>query len=234
VEKAGHFFSVIILRIKNGKNGGMEMVRSVDCTPTDVGMGTLLTARDIMAKANELNQGVSMIKKSKRGVSWLYVLADGKGVDRGGKSVEVSANHVFVRGMEYIEKTWLQKFLGTAARQQEKYPDVLIQTNHYILPSMYASVPLNYLNAGSKYRYDRMIEILKDPHHPLGGYGTYDFDKALDYINWMHLTGEGNETPDSKVNQSTTLFDLTNLRLKSLCGPTFAHGVTEYDWRYRK
>jgi len=215
---------------EKGLGIGMDMVPSIDCTPTDVGMGTLLTARDVMAKANELSEAVSMIKKSKRGVSWLYILADGKGTDRGGKSVEVSANHVYVRGMDYVEKTWLQKLLGTSARQQEKYPDFLLQTNHYILPDMYANVPVNYVDADSKYRYDRMIEILKDPYHPLGGYGTYDFDKAFDYINWMHLTGEDNETPNSKVNQSTTLFDLTHLRFKTYCGPTFADGVTEYNW----
>jgi hypothetical protein len=222
---------VIAAMNEKGLGIGMDMVPSIDCTPTDVGMGTLLTARDVMAKANELSQGVSMIKNSKRGVSWLYILADGKGAERGGKSVEVSANHVYVRGMEYVEKTWLQKLLGTAARQLETYPDFVLQTNHYMLPDMYANVRLNFVDEDSKYRYDRMIEILKDPYHPLGGYGTYDFDKAFDYINWMYLTGEGNVTPASKVNQSTTLFDLTNLRLKTLCGPTFAHGATEYNWR---
>lgn len=221
---------VIAAMNEKGIGIGMDMVPSIDCTPTDFGMGTLLTARDVMAKANELSQGVSIIKNSKRGVSWLYILADGKGAERGGKSVEVSARRVYVRGMEYVEKTWLQKLLGTAARQQETYPDFVLQTNHYMLPDMYANVRPNYLDEDSKYRYDRMIQILKDPNHPLGGYGTYDFDKAFDYINWMHLTGEGNETPDSKVNQSTTLFDLTNLRFKTLCGPTFGHGATEYDW----
>jgi len=223
---------VIAAMNEKGLGIGMDMVPSIDCTPTDVGMGTLLTARDVMAKANELSQGVSMIKNSKRGVSWLYILADGKGAERGGVSVEVSANHVSTRNMKYAENTWLQKLLGTPARQQEKYPDVLIQTNHYMLPNMYANYPLHYVDRGSMYRYDRMIEIFKDPDHSLGGYGTHDFDKAFDYINWMYLTG--NQTPASKVNQSTTLFDLTNLRFKTYCGPTFGHGVTEYDWLDRR
>ncbi|MCX5850017.1 MAG: C45 family autoproteolytic acyltransferase/hydrolase [Deltaproteobacteria bacterium] len=214
---------------EKGLGIGMDMVPSTDCTPGDVGMGTLLTARRVMEKANELSQGVKIITDSKRGASWLYVLADGQGAERGGNSVEVSAHHVYTRGMGWTINPLVQ--LVTPVKQQEKYPDVLIQTNHYVKPDMYANVPLNYAARDSKYRYDRMIEILKDPYHPLGGYGTYDFDKAFDYINWMHLTGEGNETPDSKVNQSTTLFDLTNLRMKTLCGPTFAEGATEYDWR---
>lgn len=220
---------VIAAMNEKGLGIGMDMVPSTDCTPGDVGMGTLLTARDVMAKANELSQGVKIIKDSKRGASWLYILADGKGAERGGKSVEVSAKHVFVRGMEYVEQTWLQKLLGTAARQQEKHPDFILQTNHYMLPNMYANVPLNYIDQDSQNRYNSMIQILKDPYHPLGGYGTYDVDKAFNYINWMHLTG--NEPDDHKVNQSTTLFDLTNLRMKTLCGPTFAHGATKYDWR---
>ncbi|HNY50787.1 MAG TPA: C45 family autoproteolytic acyltransferase/hydrolase [Smithella sp.] len=219
---------------EKGLGIGMDMVPSFDCTPTDVGMGTAFTAREVMAKANELSQGVSIIKNSKRGVSWLYIVADGQGAERGATSVEVSANHVSTRSMKYAENTWLQKLLGTPARQQEKYPDVLIQTNHYILPNMYANYPLHYVDRGSMHRYDRMIEMLNDPNHPLGGYGTYDFDKAFDYNNWMYLTGEENETPQSYVNVSTTLFDLTNLRFRTLCGPTFGHGATEYDWSKRR
>jgi hypothetical protein len=221
---------VIAAMNEKGLGIGIDMVPSIDCTPTDVGMGSAFTSREVMAKANELSQGVKIIKDSKRGVSWLYILADGQGAERGGVSVEVSAQYVSTRSMKYRENTWLQKLLGTPARQQENYPDVLIQTNHYMLPNMYANYPLHYVDRDSMHRYDRMIEILKDPSHPLGGYGTYDFDKAFDYNNWMYLTGEYNETPQSKVNASTTLFDLTNLRFKTLCGPTFAHGATEYEW----
>ncbi|MFZ5563003.1 MAG: carcinine hydrolase/isopenicillin-N N-acyltransferase family protein, partial [Thermodesulfobacteriota bacterium] len=208
---------------------GMDMVPSMDCTMGDVGMGCLLTARHVMEQADELSDGVSLINDSKRGVSWLYALADGRGVERGGVSVEVSAHHVFTRDMGWTDISPLEAlFTGRpgVVSQQENYPDFLLQTNHYVKPDMYFNVPLNYTDHDSLYRYDRMMEIFKDASHPLGGYGTYDFDKAFDYINWMYLTG--NQDPNSKVNQSTTLFDLTHLRMKTLCGPTFAQGATEY------
>lgn len=222
---------VIAAMNDKGLGIGMDMVPDMDCTMGDVGMGCLLTARYVMEQADELSQGVSIIKDSKRGVSWLYALADGRGAERGGVSVEVSAHHVFTRGMGWTDISPLEAFFTTrpgVVSQQEDYPDFLLQTNHYIKPDMYFNAPLNYTDHGSLDRYNNMIAILKNPNHPQGGYGTYDFDKAFDYINWMYLTRYENETPDSKVNQSTTLFDLTHLRLKTLCGPTFAQGATEY------
>ncbi|MEW6078445.1 MAG: C45 family autoproteolytic acyltransferase/hydrolase [Thermodesulfobacteriota bacterium] len=214
---------------EKGLGIGMDMVPSGDCTPADFGMGCLLTARHAMEQADELSQGLSVIQNAKRGVSWLYVLADGRGVERGGASVETSAHHVYTRYMDTPPADpFLQLLMPSNVRQQESYPDFVLQTNHYVLPDMYLNVPLNVGEADSVHRYDRMMEIFKDPNHPLGGYGTYDFDKAFDYINWMYLTGEENETPDSRVDQSTTLFDLTTLRMKTLCGPTFAQGATEY------
>ena len=37
-----------------------------------------------------------------------------------------------------------------------------------------------------------------------------------------------NNNPDEAIHQSVTLFDLTNLKMKSLAGPKFAQGATSY------
>lgn len=193
---------------------GMDMVPSADCTPGYFGMGCLLTARWVMERADELPEAVSMIKNSKRGVSWLYAIADGQGQNRGGVSLEVSAHSSFARYLDYTKPWW---YALMPDYQKETYPDALIQTNHYITPDMNILAP-TFQDAGSLSRYDGMVNLL---HRD---YGTYDYNKALDLINWMYdAYGEG---PNSNVGQSVTLFDLTNLKMTTFAGPKFGQGAT--------
>ena len=199
---------------EKGLGIGMDMVPSADCTPGYFGMGCLLTARWVMERADELPEAVSMIKNSKRGVSWLYAIADGQGANRGGVSLEVSAHSSFARYMNYTKPWW---YALMPDYQKETYPDALIQTNHYISPDMYILAP-TFQDDGSLSRYDGMINLLNRD------YGTYNYNKALDFINWMYAAdGQG---PDSFVHQSVTLFDLTNLKMTTFAGPQFGQGAT--------
>ena len=180
-------------------------------------MGCLLTARYVMEQADELGEAISLINRSARGVSWLYAIADGQGAQRGGVSLEVSAHYSFTRDLDY-SLGWLASQLAPV-QQMETYPDALIQTNHYITPDMHLVNP-TFQDSDSVKRYNGMINLLNRD------YGTYDFDKAFDFINWMY-TAKG-QNPGDKVNQSTTLFDLTNLKMKTLTGPTFGEGALTF------
>ncbi len=200
---------------EKGLGIGMDMVPAFDCTPGDVGMGCLLTARWVMDQANELPEAVSMIEKSKRGASWIYAIADGQGANRGGVSLEVSAHNYACRYLNHRQNTLVPLLYGVD--QQETYGDALIQTNHFLTLNM-NSLTGTYVDSDSKKRYDSMIPLLKRD------YGTYDYNKALDYINWMYLAN--NQGANDYVHQSTTLFDLTNLKMTTLAGPKFGQGKT--------
>lgn len=202
---------------EKGLGIGQDMVPSLDCTPGKFGMGTLLTARWVMEQADDLGEAVSMIADSKRGVSWVYPIADGRGKDRGGVSLEVSAHHYFPRYIDYV-RPWWQAWMSPVD-QMETYDDALVQTNHYISPGMHMMAP-TFLDGGSVDRYEGMIDLLHQD------YGTYDEDKALDFINWMYTAnGQG---PADTVRQSITLYNLTELSLQAYAGPQFGQGVTRY------
>ncbi|ABW68930.1 C45 family autoproteolytic acyltransferase/hydolase [Desulfosudis oleivorans] len=200
---------------EKGLGIGMDMVPAFDCSPGDVGMGTLLTARWVMEQADELPEAVSMIKKSKRGVSWIYAIADGKGANRGGVSLEVSAHNYGTRYLNHRQEFLVPLLYGVD--QQETYSDALIQTNHFLTLNM-NSLAGTYVDGDSDRRYDDMVPLLKKD------YGKYDYNKAFDFINWMYLAR--NQGPGDYVHQSTTLFDLTNLKMTTLAGPKFGQGAT--------
>ncbi len=202
---------------EKGLGIGMDMVPTFDCTPGDVGMGCLLTARRVLEKADELPEAVSMIKNSKRGASWMYAIADGKGANRGGVSMEVSAHNYACRYLNHQQNVLVPILFGID--QQENYSDALIQTNHFLTFDM-NSLTGTYVDGDSDVRYNGMIDLLRQD------YGTYDYNKAFDFINWMYEAN--NQGPADGVEQSTTLFDLTNLKMTTLAGPTFGLGATTY------
>ncbi|MFO8049382.1 MAG: C45 family autoproteolytic acyltransferase/hydrolase [Desulfosudaceae bacterium] len=203
---------------EKGLGIGMDMIPAMDCVPGDVGMGTLLTSRWVMEQADELPQAVSMIGNSKRGAPWIYAIADGQGANRGGVSLEVSAHYYKARYLNHYQNSLLPLIYNVD--QQETYSDALIQTNHYVTWKMQSSA-VTYQDASSVSRYDSMIDLLQQD------YGTYDYNKAFDFINWMYH--ENNQGPGDQVRQSTTLFDLTNLKMTTLAGPTFGEGATTYQ-----
>lgn len=200
---------------EKGLGIGMDMIPAFDCTPGDVGMGCLLTSRWVMEQADELPQAVSMIGNSKRGAPWIYAIADGQGANRGGVSLEVSAHQYFARDLDHVSSPLLPLLFDVD--QQETYSDALIQTNHYVSLDMNMKC-VSYVDGSSDKRYDSMIDLLKQD------YGTYDYNRAFDYINWMY--DANNQGPGDSVRQSTTLFDLTNLKMTTLAGPTFGEGAT--------
>jgi hypothetical protein len=182
---------------------GMDMVPSTDSNYGELGMGTLLLARNTIQYANELSEAVKIILDAKKGVSWLYVLGDGKGAEIGGAVVEVSNDYQAVR---YHDST-------DGVNQIEYKSDLITLSNHYITPLMVSSAGGKAIE-DSVWRYETITNLL------LGSYGSLDIAKGKEIIDYLHppFYGYYGTDPDAPVGASRTLFDLTNLELWSLFG----------------
>lgn len=189
---------------------GMDMVPAMNTKPFVSGMGCLLTARQVVQYADELSDAVNMVKASKRGVPWLYIVGDGKGREKGGAVLEVSADKFAVRYMDYEYPDWAK--LLNLPRQIEDKDDLVVLANHYIVPEMYLT--LSYAVKDSLWRYETLTNLL------LQNYGNIDVEKGKEIIDYLHPPNYGyyGEDENRPVPASRTLFDLSNLELWSLYG----------------
>ena len=187
---------------------GCDMVQAIDCTPGDYGMGVLLTCRNVVQYANELSEAVYMINSSKRGVSWLYVLGDGIGSEKGGAVAETSAHKCVVRYSDYDQPWW------SPYPQIEHEDDIVTVTNHYLDPKMNFGAGSWPLDDDSPWRYETMTNLILD------AYGSIDVEKGRELIDFLHPPNYyyyGDDT-SQPVASSVSLFDLTNLDVYSLFG----------------
>ncbi len=189
---------------------GMDMVPAMNTKPFVSGMGCLLTARQVVQYADELSDAVNMIKGSKRGVPWLYIIGDGQGREKGGAVVEVSADKFAVRYMDYEYPSWAEKL--NLPKQVEDKDDLVVLANHYIVPEMYSAV--SYAVEDSLWRYETLTNLI------LQNYGLIDVEKGKELVDYLHPPNYGYYGQDENipVGASRTLFDLTNLELWSLYG----------------
>lgn len=204
------FVGVVAAMNEKGIGVGIDMVPAIDCTPGSFGMGVLLTAREIAQYANEWTTARNIVKYSKRGVSWLYLIGDGRSYKKGGVVLEVSAHYFYERRIDY-KKPWYVPNLWYS--QIEKKNDLLVLSNHYIRPEM------NFLSGSygiqdSRWRYETLTALL------LNAYGNIDVSKGRDFVDYLHPPNYGYYGSDTSqpVGASRTLFDLTNLKLWSLYG----------------
>jgi len=61
-----------------GVSFGMDMVPNRQNRPLISGMGCLLLCREVLQKAGSLQEGIEIVRNTSRGVSWLFMIADGK------------------------------------------------------------------------------------------------------------------------------------------------------------
>lgn len=146
------FVGVAVGMNDHGIGIGMDMVPSMDCLPGDFGMGTLLTARKVLQEAAGLGEAVSIIERSKRGVSWLYAIGDGLGPEQGGVVVESSAHWCAVRPLDYRQPPRIP--FGWPPQIEGK-EDLVVYANHYLVPSMF---PFAYL------RHRGLVMAVRDPY----------------------------------------------------------------------
>jgi len=205
---------------------GMDMVPAMDTKPFVSGMGCLLTARQVVQYADELSDAVNMVKGSKRGVPWLYIVGDGKGREKGGAVLEVSADKFAVRYMDYRYPEWAESL--DFPKQIEDKDDLVVVANHYIVPEMYSTI--SYAVKDSLWRYETLTGLILD------SYGSIDVEKGKELIDYLHPPNYGyyGEDENVPVAATRTLFDLSNLELWSLYGmytDPWAHWelTTEYQ-----
>ncbi len=197
---------------------GMDMVPSTDCLPQDFGMGTLLTARTVLEEADELSHAVSSIETTKRGVSWLYLIGDGRGPEHGGVAVESTAHYFEVRPIHYVPPVNVP--IGWPP-QIEDGEDVLVYANHFLVPSMVRSH--TFAIDDSLWRYETLTRLV------LGAYGRIDEQKARDLLDYLHPP-HFHYYHGPYLDGVRSLFDLTHLRSWSLYGrwddPWVEHSLT--------
>jgi len=211
------FVGVVAAMNTKGIGVGMDMCPAIDCTPGSFGMGTLLTARKVAQYANELSEAVSIISSSKRGVSWIYVLGDGRTTQRGGCAVEVSAHYCYTRYANYA-KPW---YLPWVYNQIETKSDLLIVANHFIRPEINVLAG-SYGISDSRWRYETLTNLA------LSYYGTITTTKGKLLVDYLHPPNYGyyGSSTTQPVGASRTCFDLTNLQVWSL------YGYYNQEWAY--
>jgi len=182
----------------------------MDTKPFVSGMGCLLTARQVVQYADELSDAINLVKGSKRGVPWLYIVGDGQGKEKGGAVLEVSADKFAVRYLDYKYPNWAMYY--DLPRQIEDKDDLVVVANHYIVPEMYLTI--SHAVNDSLWRYETLTSLILD------SYGKIDVEKGKELVDYLHPPNYGYYGTDENIPVPATrnLFDLTNLELWSLYG----------------
>jgi hypothetical protein len=212
------FVGAVAAMNEKGIGVGCDMVPATDCTPGSFGMGVLLTCRKIAQYANEWTTARNIVKYSKRGVSWLYLIGDGRSYIKGGVVLETSAHYCYERRIDY-KKPWYLPDLGYP--QIEKKDDLLTLANHMIRPEANV-LSGSYGISDSKWRYKTLTNLA------LNAYGRIDVAKGRDLVDYLHPPNYGyyGSDTDQPVGASRTCFDLTNLKLWAL------YGYYDDPWAY--
>jgi len=205
------FVGVTAAMSSQGIGIGMQVCNALDCTPGRTGMGVILTARKVVQYADELSDAVNMIRFSKRGTSWIYIIGDGRGLETGGVALEVSAHYCFARYTDY-ERPW---YIPEIYSQIENEDGLVVATNHFISTEMNVlsiSISVVAVFGGSIGRYERLVE------DTLESYGEINFTKCRDLIAPEWKIWQNNEHSMATVDASISCWDLTNLKTMALFG----------------
>jgi len=288
----------------NGVGLGVDMSPAANCNTKRVGVNSILLTRMCAQFGHSINHAVEIMKGTPRGVSWNYIIADGKNdraciVEAGSsntdpgflehvpddskillpdndflnthKSTEFQ-NGLMVRWNDYeypieylnynnaLWKNYNKKsplsrmmysdafnkkgYINRApkekncpstfyfAPQRETESDIVITTNHYIIPEMrlYAMYPWTSSVVGEKindiqWRYDELnYQILST----LEKKGSIDYPTARKLIDFLAPYGKypsyyaGNprssDGREIRIEGCTSLFDLKNLTVESHYG----------------
>jgi hypothetical protein len=189
---------------------GCDMVPATDCSPGNFGMGVLLTCRKVAQYGSEWTSARDIVKYSKRGVSWLYLIGDGRTTKKGGVILETSAHYCYERRIDY-KKPWY--IPNPWYSQIEKKSDLLIVANHMIRPEANLMCG-SYGISDSRWRYETLCNLA------LNAYGSIDVAKGKALVDYLHPPNYGyyGNDLDQPVGASRTCFDLTNLKLWALYG----------------
>ena len=212
------FVGAVAAMNEMGIGVGCDMVPAIDCTPGSFGMGVLLTCRKIAQYGNEWDSARNIVKYSKRGVSWLYLIGDGRSYKKGGVVLETSAHYCYERRIDYTKPWYIP---NPWYSQIEKKDDLLIVANHMIRPEANLLCG-SYGISDSRWRYETLTNLA------LNAYGNIDVAKGRDLVDYLHPPAYNyyDGPADQPVGASRTCFDLTNLQLWAL------YGYYDDPWAY--
>jgi predicted choloylglycine hydrolase len=288
----------------NGVGIGVDMSPAANCDPKNVGINSILLTRLCTQFAQNANHAVEIMKRAQRGVSWNYIVADGKNdkaciVEAGSsntdpdflayvsddfrellpdndfisthksaeyldglmvrwsdyeypekylkfnnslwqyynkkKSVQKEIYADAFEGKGYINKTLVETRCPSTyyfAPQREALRNMIITTNHYIIPEMrlFAMYPWTSSVVGNKindiqWRYDELNNQLLS---------TIQQERSIDYlaarklIDYLAPYGKypsyyaGNPTSgdgkEIRIEGCTSIFDLKKLSVESHYG----------------
>lgn len=268
---------------KAGVGLGVDMVPAANCSPERIGTNSLLLARLCVQYGKSAEDAVNIIKETPRGVSWLYIIADGtsdrscvveagssenlpncldyppvllknllpdKKFVRANKSAEFQ-NGIMVRWNNYeYPQAYLQYNKGLwkhynkksnalnypsvfyFAPQRETRKDVLIATNHYIIPEMrfFAMHPWTSKIASSsandvQWRYDELNNAVLNA---IDEKGHIDYDTAKEIIDFLspyrkfpgYYAGnpKSQDGKEIRIEGCTSIFDLKRKTIESHFG----------------
>ncbi len=195
------FVGVTSAMNSRGVSIGMDVLHSGDVNFAKAGMGTLLLARKAVQYCDSVDSVVNIIRKTTRGVPWMYIIADSKG---GGAVVESTTNHFAVR---YLDSQYPD--------QIEQKDDVVVIANHAIVPEI-AAIQTENPVLETERRYAEMTNLILD------NYGMIDISKGREIIDFLHpggdyswLYGTGLDQP---VACTVSLYDLNAKEVWSLYG----------------
>ncbi len=271
---------------------GVQMVPAAVCDPRRPGVNSLLMVRHVGQSSASAEDAVQHIIEARRGVSWIYLVADGAN-DRSA-AVETGMSQAQIDYLSYPEHS-IKKLLpegpfrgsqdGLFARwndapgptgefmscnpglyehahdpydadrfgpegflvdcfegvelphmyfapQREDRDDVLIATNHYVIPEMrlcsmtpVCNLLMGKENISTQWRYDVLNQRILD------ACGSIDEPKALELINTFYDPGFGKLCPDPyygkgvPINGAVTLCNLTDRVLFARYGAQSASWV---------
>jgi len=188
---------------------GMDMIPAWDCDPGHFGMGAPFLARMALQYKNEYADAYYYIGNSHHGVSWLYIVGDGKGTNTGGCIVERSASWWFGREDDY-EVWWPYAPLYD---MREHKSNLVVVANSY-------GHPLQNIGAQGVVLPDSVWRYTVVADKCLAKYGTMTPTDAKAIVDYAHPPNYNyyNPDPNGPIEGIRTVFDLTNLKVYSLYG----------------
>lgn len=288
----------------NGVGIGVDMSPGANCNPKNIGVNSLLMARLCAQNGGSAVEFVKIIKDTPRGVTWNYIVADGRNdracvVETGSsessrdfnsyasdkykdqlpdasflsshRSEEfdrgimvrwndfkypedfLGFNEVLWKRYDELNNTELKPgpdaFLETGfinrtpddhncpsafyfAPQREKNDELVVVTNHYIIPEMryyamhkWTSRITSYINNNIQWRYDELNSLILKV---IQQKGAIDFESArtiIDYLSpkrtYPTYYADNPKSMDGKeirIEGCVSIFDLKNLQVESHYG----------------
>jgi len=153
----------------NGVAAGVDMSPAMNCTPTDIGVNSLLMVRRAVEFGSSAEQAVNVVKTTKRGVSWDYIIADG--INDRSCIIEAGASSTtpdFFKHVPSELKPYLPDAKFLAEHPSEEFQNgMMVRWNDYKYPDEYLDFNPDIWNYYNSSHTDK-INMYSDAFLPKG------------------------------------------------------------------